>query len=120
MLATVQNDDELAFVLGHESAHHIQGHLQQKRKNALTGTLILGGYSTLVGAAPDAIRNAQDYGIILGQRSYSRTYELQADALGTLIAANAGYDPLRGGCFSPGLRTLVIHFWALTRPIVGG
>ena len=28
VLATAQNDDELAFVLGHESAHHIQGHLQ--------------------------------------------------------------------------------------------
>ncbi len=99
MLATVQNDDELAFVLDHESAHHIQGHLQQKRQNAFAGALILGGLSTLVGAAPDAIRDAQDYGMILGQRSYSKTYELQADALGTLIAPNARYDPLRGLVF---------------------
>jgi predicted Zn-dependent protease len=37
--------------------------------------------------------------MILGLRSYSKTYELQADALGTLIAANAGYDPLRGVAF---------------------
>jgi len=57
--------------------------------------------STLAGAAPYAIRNAQDYGMILGQRSYSKTYELQADALCTLIAANAGYDPLRGVAFHP-------------------
>jgi predicted Zn-dependent protease len=45
---------------------------------------------------------------------------LQADALGTLIAANAGYDPLRGVAFSPEFRTLVMRFWALTHPIVGG
>jgi len=45
---------------------------------------------------------------------------LQADALGTLIAANSGYDPLRGWRFSLGFRTLVTRFWALTRPIVGG
>jgi hypothetical protein len=75
MLVTAQNDDELAFVLGHESAHHVQGHLQQKRQNSLAGALILGGLSTLAGAAPDVIRNAQDYGMILGQRSYSKTYE---------------------------------------------
>ena len=37
--------------------------------------------------------------MILGQRSYSKTYELQADALGTLIAPNARYDPLRGLVF---------------------
>jgi len=53
MLATAQNDDELAFVLGHESTHHIQGHLQKRRQNVLTGALIAAnaGYDPLRGVA---------------------------------------------------------------------
>ena len=37
-----------------------------------------------------------DVGAYLGARSYSQTYELEADTLGAFIAARAGYDPERG------------------------
>ena len=37
--------------------------------------------------------------IEIGARTYSKDFELEADALGTRIAARAGYDPLRGAEF---------------------
>ena len=47
-------------------------------------------------ASDQAIQNAMDVGAYLGARSYSQTYELEADTLGAYIAARAGYDPVRG------------------------
>jgi predicted Zn-dependent protease len=37
-----------------------------------------------------------DIGAYVGARSYSQSYELEADTLGAFIAARAGYDPERG------------------------
>jgi len=51
------------------------------------------------GSNPDAIQAAQEFGAALGARSYSKDFELEADALGTVIAAKAGYNPLRGAEF---------------------
>ena len=43
LIADARNADELAFVLGHEAAHHIAGHIpragQQARVGALAGIL---------------------------------------------------------------------------------
>jgi hypothetical protein len=42
----------------------------------------------------------------VGARRYSKAFELEADALGTVIAARAGYDPLRGcGLLQPHTRS---------------
>ena len=43
LLKAARNTDEVAFVLGHEMAHHIAGHIQQRRGSAGLGGLILGG-----------------------------------------------------------------------------
>ena len=99
ILMSAHNDDELAFILGHESAHHIQGHLLQKQQNALAGAVIFGSLSSLIGATPGTVRAAQDIGIFMGGRTYSKNYELEADALGTQITHAAGYDPIRGAAF---------------------
>jgi predicted Zn-dependent protease len=99
MLLSAQNDDELAFILGHESAHHIQGHLLKKQQNALAGALLFGKITSLAGGPPITVRTAQDIGTFMGGRTYSKKFELQADALGTQITHAAGYDPVRGATF---------------------
>ena len=43
MLLSAQNDDELAFILGLESAHHIQGHLLKNSKMRLPERGFLAG-----------------------------------------------------------------------------
>jgi predicted Zn-dependent protease len=99
MLVSAQNDDELAFILGHESAHHIQGHLLKKQQSALAGGLLFGRLTSLAGGPPVTVKTAQDIGIFMGGRTYSKKFELQADALGTQITHAAGYDPVRGAAF---------------------
>ncbi len=114
LIAEARNTDELAFVMGHEAAHHIEGHIARQRDNAVAGALILSGLVSLTGAHTAAVQSAQRIGAQVGARRYSKNYELEADALGTVITARAGYDPLRGAQFfnrisDPGNRFLGTH-----------
>lgn len=92
----VQNEDELAFILGHEAAHHIQGHIPQTQATAAVGGFLAAVLAQAAGAPPDAAGVLQDLGGFVGARSFSKSFELEADQLGTIIAARAGYDPVRG------------------------
>lgn len=114
LIADARNEDELAFVMGHEAAHHIAGHIPRQQETALTGALVAGVLASVSGADPEAIRQAQDIGATLGARTFSKEFELEADQLGTIIAHRAGYDPLRGAQFftrlpDPGDRFLGSH-----------
>jgi Zn-dependent protease with chaperone function len=102
LLDEMRSDDEIAFVLSHEMSHHIAGHLPKQAQQQVLGALILGGLVAAAGnpmggpASDQAISQAMDVGAYLGARSYSQTYELEADTLGAYVAARAGYDPERG------------------------
>ncbi|MFK7836640.1 MAG: M48 family metallopeptidase [Sulfitobacter sp.] len=114
LIADARNEDELAFVLGHETAHHIAGHIGRQQQNAVAGAVIFAGLATLSGGGADAVRTAQRIGAQVGARSYSKEFELEADALGTVITKRAGYDPLRGAVFftripDPGDKFLGTH-----------
>lgn len=114
MIGTARNADELAFVMGHEAAHHIQGHLQQTQANAALASILLAGIAGATGGNSAAIDAAGQVGALVGSRTYSKSYELEADQLGTLIAYRAGYDPLVGVHFfsripDPGDRFLGTH-----------
>ena len=114
LIASVDNADELAFVMGHEAAHHVLGHLGRTQQNAAVGAVILSGLAALGGADAAAVQSAEQIGATLGARSYSKDFELEADQLGTVITARAGYDPVRGALFfnkipDPGNRFLGSH-----------
>ena len=114
MIATVQNADELAFVMGHEAAHHIASHLARQAQNAAAGAVVFAGLATLTGGGPNAVATAQELGAAVGARSYSKEFELEADQLGTVITYYAGFDPLVGAQFfsripDPGDRFLGTH-----------
>ncbi len=100
LIAEVRNRDEMAFILSHEAAHHIEGHLARQQQNATLGAAVFGQLAgALNGANSDAVEAAQQFGAALGARTYSKDFELEADALGTVIAARAGFNPLRGADF---------------------
>ncbi|KAA9008001.1 M48 family metallopeptidase [Histidinibacterium aquaticum] len=100
LIADARNADELAFVLSHEAAHHIEGHLARQQRNATAGAVVFGQLAGALGArTPEEVRAAQEIGAVVGARSYSRDFELEADRLGTIITARAGYDPVRGADF---------------------
>jgi Zn-dependent protease with chaperone function len=114
LIADARNTDELAFVMAHEAAHHIENHLDQQRRNATLGAVVFGQLAGVTGGGNEAIRTAQELGAAVGARSYSKDFELEADRLGTIIAFRAGYDPVRGADFffrvpDPGDRFLGTH-----------
>lgn len=100
LIVEVRNRDEMAFILSHEAAHHIEGHLLRQQQNATTGAEVFGQLASVIGGSnPEAVQAAQEFGAALGARTYSKDFELEADALGTVIAAKAGYNPVRGAEF---------------------
>ncbi|MEL6571373.1 MAG: M48 family metallopeptidase [Pseudomonadota bacterium] len=115
LIAGVENQDEMAFIMAHEAAHHIRGHLARLQQNATIGAVVAGSLAGVLGRTdPEAIEAAQQFGATLGARSYSKDFELEADELGTVIAAKAGYNPLIGAEFffripNPGDRFLGTH-----------
>lgn len=114
LVAAARNVDEIAFILGHESAHHILGHIATTQSNAMTTAILAGMVAQSQGATAETVRAATDMGAMLGARAYSKEFELQADALGTEIALRAGFDPLTGAAFfdrlpDPGDRFLGTH-----------
>ena len=114
LIADARNRDELAFVLGHEAAHHIAGHIDRGNAAAQAGGAfgaVLAGAAGLGRAESQQLARA---GALVGSRRFGQSAELEADALGTRIAARAGYDPLRGALFfnrlpDPGDRFLGTH-----------
>ncbi|MGR3616763.1 MAG: M48 family metallopeptidase [Paracoccaceae bacterium] len=96
ILPTFSNADEIAFVMGHEAAHHIQGHLDRQQRDAAAGAIILAGIAAATGGNTAVVQQALDTGAYVGSRSYSKEYELEADRLGTVITARAGYNPNTG------------------------
>lgn len=99
LIADARNQDELAFVMGHEAAHHIAGHIPQQEDTALAGAIIAGILASVSGAGEQGIRAAQDMGATVGARRFSKEFELEADSLGAEIALAAGFDPLIGMAF---------------------
>jgi len=96
LLDDLRNSDELAFVLGHESAHYIRGHLTKTATNATLGAIAGGLIVGALGGDYAAIDTAQRAGATVGGRAYSKDYELEADRLGAVITLRAGHDPVRG------------------------
>jgi predicted Zn-dependent protease len=83
------NKDEIAFILGHEMAHVIQGHVMERMIS-----------NSAVAAASRAapVRDAftaclRKVGIKFLEAAYSQDQESEADRLGIRLAVSAGYDP---------------------------
>lgn len=114
LIALTRNPDEIAFVMAHEAAHHIEDHLSQQQRNATLGAIVFGQLAGATGAGEQGIRDAQQLGAAVGLRTYSQDFELEADRLGTIITARAGYDPMVGADFffrlpDPASRFLSTH-----------
>ena len=99
LIAEARNQDELAFILGHEAAHHVAGHLARQRASAARGAELLGSRIAERGGNAAAIRIAQRAGAELGALVFSKDFELEADRIGTVIAMRSGFDPVRGAAY---------------------
>lgn len=98
LLPVAQSDAGLAAVIGHEVAHATLRHGGERMSQS---TLVqLGEQAIVVGmskndpAVVNAVRGAYGIGAQVGVLlPYSRTHETEADKVGLLFMAKAGYDP---------------------------
>jgi len=87
----LENDDQLAGVLGHEMGHVIARHgAQHLAKQQLTQGLT--GAATVAAGDQNVGRMAQMVGQMVNMK-YGRNDELQSDQLGVRFMKEAGYDP---------------------------
>ncbi len=95
LMALMDNEAELAFVLGHETGH-IAGRHSQARESATRRNSILGVLGAVLGSAvgSSTIGNLLSQGAQLRTLSFSRQQEYQADTLAIRYLSAAGYDPL--------------------------
>jgi predicted Zn-dependent protease len=89
------DDDEVAAIMGHEVAHALLEHARERvgKTNATRLGIELG--AALLGLGNTG-RMVGDLGGQLLTLKFSRDNESQADALGLVLAAKAGYNPRAG------------------------
>ncbi len=104
LLPYTQNEASLSIVLGHEIAHAVAKHSAEqltKQMNQQMGTNILGTVlNSAVGSGVGDVA-AQVAGGYFSFRNlkYSRDNESEADYMGLIFAAMAGYDPANAVTF---------------------
>ncbi len=88
LMLRVDNEAQLAAVLGHEIGHYLQRHSIErlrdaKARSAFGQFLGLFGVAGLVG----------QIGMLAGAFAFSREHEREADRIGLTLMSRAGYDP---------------------------
>ena len=84
----------IAVVMGHEIAHAIARHGNERMSKAIA--LEAGGQTLNQldgGTASTLFKGAYGLGATLGQLAFSRKHEAEADRMGLIFMAMAGYDP---------------------------
>lgn len=97
ILPITKDEGGLALVMGHEIAHAIARHGNERMSQALA---VQGAGMTLdvmtsqqPGLTRDLLLQSYGVGSQLGMLAYSRTHESEADKMGLVFMAMAGYDP---------------------------
>ena len=106
LLPVTQDESSLAIVVGHEVAHAVAKHsaerlsneLRKQSRSQILGAVLQGaGGSTNLQSISSTVFGI---GTTLGGAAYSRSQESEADRLGLIFAAMAGYDP-----------NVAVNFW---------
>jgi predicted Zn-dependent protease len=99
LVGLMNNEAELAGVLGHEVGHVAARHSQRRQKAATKNSIIGALGSILAGAVlgnsqiGQAITSGIQQGSQLLTLKFSRSQEIEADGLGIQYLKRAGYDP---------------------------
>jgi predicted Zn-dependent protease len=121
LLALMNDEAELASVMGHEVGHVAARHSQSRQKRATTGAIgqVLAGVLGQVLGGSTGARIGQQLGGSIAQNyvlSFSRSQEYQADDLGVSYLGKAGYDPMAASTMLASLAAGT----ALTRRVTNG
>jgi predicted Zn-dependent protease len=92
LLKVADTDDMLAVVMGHECAHATSRHSGERITQQVLGET-LANTAFVLADMPPAGQQAVMAGLGLGGLAFSRSHESEADEIGLMISAGAGYDP---------------------------
>jgi predicted Zn-dependent protease len=114
ILPITQDDNGLAVVLGHEISHALARHGSERMSQGLLAQLGGVALSAAMASKPDATRQLAEQaygagatvGVLL---PFSRSQESEADHIGLILMAKAGYEP--GGA---------VEFWKRMAGAAGG
>ncbi len=98
ILAVTKNEDALAVVMGHEIAHALANHGNERMSQGLVAQLGLTSLDIALSQKPSETRNllmaaagaGAQVGVLL---PFSRKHESEADEIGLYLMAMAGYNP---------------------------
>jgi predicted Zn-dependent protease len=103
ILPITQDENGMAVVMGHEVAHAVARHGNERMSQ---GILAQGAGMTLdiltsenPGLVRDLLMQSAGIGSQLGMLAYSRSHETEADKMGLVFMAMAGYDPRTAPAF---------------------
>ena len=114
LLPVTKDEASLAIVLGHEIAHAVAKHSAEQMSKQIKnqyGTEILGQVLNAAGVSSGTTQLAQiiaQKGLQFCSLKYSRDNESEADRMGLIFAAMAGYDP-----------NVAISFWQRMAQMTG-
>ena len=99
LLKAVDNEAQLAGVMGHEMSHVILRHGTHEATKANGIQMAIGGLGALLGGSESTASKLAQAGLGLGGNSlilkFSRDAESEADALGSHLMSEAGYEPVQ-------------------------
>ncbi|CAI5517047.1 unnamed protein product [Closterium sp. Naga37s-1] len=90
LLKCCPDDHQLATVIGHEVAHIVARHGAERMSSAMLVAVVQMIIVNFIVSWPGFIRTASDLLISL---PFSRMHELEADRIGLMLMAKAGYNP---------------------------
>lgn len=92
-----KDENGVAVVMGHEVAHAIANHGRERMSQGLVANGLLGTVSGAMGQNPtltqEVFMQAVGMGTQIGMLKFSRQHESEADKIGLIFMAMAGYDP---------------------------
>jgi predicted Zn-dependent protease len=97
ILPLTQTEAGLAVVMGHEIAHAVARHGNERMSQQLAaqagGEVLSAAVSSKPALTQNIFNSVYGVGSALGSLKYSRSHESEADQMGLIFMALAGYDP---------------------------
>jgi len=103
ILPICKDENGIATVMGHEVAHAIANHGRERMSQQMVAQVGLSAFSSLLGNSPamaqQLLLQAVGAGTTIGMLKFSRSHESEADHMGLIFMAIAGYDPSQAAEF---------------------
>ena len=103
IMPVTKDETGLAVVMGHEISHAIARHGNERMSQMLIVNVGMAGLAVALSSKPketnDVFLSAYGIGSTLGVLKYSRVHESEADKLGLVFMAMAGYNPAEAVAF---------------------